>query len=243
MMSERPVPSVEHSSPAGPHPREAADQLIVALDVPDLNQAAGLVGRLRPAVRWFKVGSELFTAAGPEAVSMVCDRGGRVFLDLKFHDIPTTVAGAVGAAARMGVAMVNVHVAGGEAMLRAAAAAGAAGSARPMVIGVTLLTSHEGRAERIVEAARLAQACGLDGVVASAREAPAIKEACGTEFVVVAPGIRPDSRAGDDQRRTATPEEAVRWGADYLVVGRPITQAVDPRSAAETILDAMAPRT
>lgn len=240
-MPETPVSSIEHHLTPGPRPREAADRLIVALDLPDLDRAAALVTQLRPAVRWFKVGAELFTAAGPEAVSMVQEHGGLVFLDLKFHDIPATVAGAVGAAARLRLAMVNVHTAGGEAMLRAAAAAAAAvGSPHPVVIGVTLLTSHEGGVGQIVEAARLAQACGLDGVVASARETPSIKEACGTEFTVVAPGIRLDPVAGDDQRRTASPEEAVRWGADYLVVGRPITQAPDPRGAAHAVLEMMA---
>lgn len=238
-MAETPVSSLVRQSPLHPQPREGTDRLIVALDVPDLRQAAALVGRLRPAVRWFKVGSELFTAAGPAAVAMVHDHGGRVFLDLKFHDIPNTVAGAVNAAVQMGAAMVNVHTAGGEAMLRAAAAAAAPASPRPLVIGVTLLTSREGGVERIVEAARLTQACGLDGVVASAREAQTIKAACGPEFLVVAPGIRPAPMPGDDQQRIASPEDAVRWGADYVVVGRPITQADDPRRAADAVLGAI----
>lgn len=239
-MPETHASALERHSPARVRPREAADRLIVALDLPDFEEAAALIPRLRPTVRWFKVGSELFTTAGPDAVRLVQDHGAQVFLDLKFHDIPKTVAGAVAAAARMGVAMVNVHTAGGEAMLRAAAVAAASVSPRPVIVGVTLLTSHDARVEWIVEAAQLAQSCGLDGVVASAREAPAIKAACGAEFAVVVPGIRPEPLTGDDQRRTATPADAVRWGADYLVVGRPITQAADPRRAAQAVLDAMA---
>lgn len=221
--------------------REPAERLIIALDVSDLSEAERLVRLLRPYVRWFKVGSELFTAAGPEAVAMVRAHDGGVFLDLKFHDIPNTVAGAVSSAARMGVAMVNVHVAGGESMLRAAAQAAGRGAeqGRPLVIGVTLLTSdeadsHSGR--RVVDAARLAQRCGLDGVVASALEAGAVKQACGESFVVVTPGIRPEMLAADDQRRTAGPSEAIHFGADYLVVGRPVTRSGDPAGAAQHIL-------
>ncbi|MDQ7842494.1 MAG: orotidine-5'-phosphate decarboxylase [Armatimonadota bacterium] len=230
----------------------AADRLIVALDVPDLAAAAVLVGRLRPAVSWFKIGSQLFTAAGPAAVALVHDAGGRVFLDLKFHDIPTTVAGAVAVAAGLGVAMVNVHTAGGEAMLRAAVAACAAaapagsrapGWTRPVLIGVTLLTSDPDTGDlvhRAVSAAEVARSCGLDGVVCSPRECAAIKDRCGRGFVVVTPGIRlPPSAAGavtDDQRRTATPAEAVRAGADFLVVGRPIVRARDPLAAAAAVI-------
>jgi len=216
----------------------AADRLIVALDVPALADAERLVRLLRPAVTWFKVGSELFTAAGPAAAAMVHHHGGRVFLDLKFHDIPHTVAGAVAAAARIGVAMVNVHVAGGEAMLREAAAAARAAASRPLLVGVTVLTSAAdgGGPARAVKMSRVAQHCGLDGVVASALEAPAIKAACGEAFVVVAPGIRLEALPADDQRRTAGPAEAVRLGADFLVVGRPIAQAPDPPAAARRVL-------
>jgi len=211
----------------------AADRLIVALDTGSLAQAEGVVRALRPAVRWFKVGSELFTASGPDAVRMVHGHGGRVFLDLKFHDIPNTVAGAVRSAAGLGVAMMNVHVAGGEAMLRAAVAA----KASTILIGVTVLTSDAAPVDSVVEAARLGQRCRLDGVVASAREAAAIKTACGRDFVIVAPGIRPGAVAGDDQARTAGPAEAVRAGADYLVVGRPITRSADPLMMARAILE------
>jgi orotidine-5'-phosphate decarboxylase len=218
---------------------EPGDRLIIALDVSDLSEAERLVRLLRPSVRWFKVGSELFTAAGPQAVAMVRGHGGNVFLDLKFHDIPNTVAGAVSSAARLGVAMANVHVAGGEPMLRAAARAAGQGD-RLLLIGVTLLTSDQidsSSSQRVVDAARLAQYCGLDGVVASALEARAVKLACGEPFVVVAPGIRPDALAADDQRRTAGPAEAIRQGADYLVVGRPVTRAGDPAGAAQHVID------
>jgi orotidine-5'-phosphate decarboxylase len=213
------------------------DRLIVALDVADLAQASALLGRLRPRVRWFKVGSELFTAAGPRAVALVLDSGGRVFLDVKYHDIPHTVGRAVAAAARMGVSMVNVHAAGGEAMLRAAAATRE--GAGVLLIGVTALTSLAEDPLTVAEQARLVQAAGLDGVVASAREAALIKATCGPRFLVVTPGIRPAGAPGDDQHRTATPGEAVAAGSDYLVVGRPITAAPDPLQAAERILGEM----
>lgn len=213
-----------------------AEQVIIALDVHGLGDAERLVRMLRPVVRWFKVGSELFTAAGPAAVAMVHSYGGSVFLDLKYHDIPNTVAAAVSAAAGLGAAMMNVHTAGGESMLSAAArAVGRRGDAgRPRLIGVTLLTSEEadsGSLERVAHAARLARDCGLDGVVASALEARAVKQACGENFLVVTPGIRPDAVPEDDQRRTVGPAEAIRLGADYLVVGRPVTRAADPAKA------------
>ncbi|MGH2399208.1 MAG: orotidine-5'-phosphate decarboxylase [bacterium] len=221
--------------------RRPTEQVIIALDVRGLDEAERLVRVLRPHVRWFKVGSEMFTAAGPDAVAMVRAHGGSVFLDLKYHDIPNTVAAAVSAAARLGAAMVNVHIAGGESMLRAAAQAiGHAGDGgRPRLIGVTLLTSEQSdsrTSERVVQAARLARECGLDGVVASALEARAVKQACGEDFLVVAPGIRPDAVPQDDQRRTVGPVEAIRLGADYLVVGRPVTRASDPAMATRLIV-------
>lgn len=219
----------------------ARERLIVALDFPSLAEAAEMVGKLAPIVSWFKVGSELFTAAGPDAVAMVRAYGGKVFLDLKYHDIPNTVHRAVAAAGRLGVVMLNVHIAGGEAMLRAAVEAFQSAwpgpGPRPLILGVTILTSQETEGTGgVVESARLAQTCGLHGVVASAREAAAIKKACGEEFIVVTPGIRPSGWPGDDQRRTTTPEAAIREGSDYLVVGRPITAETDPRFAAETVL-------
>jgi len=229
------------------------DRLIVALDVPSLEDATRVVDAVAGVARWFKVGSELFTAAGPRAVAMVQERGGRVFLDLKFHDIPRTMAAAVSAAGRLGVAMLNVHVAAGEEALRAAVAALDAGRAvtspqspatigRPLLLGVTRLTSIEDRPEvmaQVVDAAARAKWCGLDGVVASAREAAAIKAACGREFIVVTPGIRPEGASPGDQRRVATPAEALRAGADYLVIGRPVLAAADPRAVVTAILDEM----
>ncbi|MBI2247413.1 MAG: orotidine-5'-phosphate decarboxylase [Armatimonadetes bacterium] len=215
----------------------ARERLIVALDFPSLAEAAEMVGKLAPVVSWFKVGSELFTAAGPDAVAMVRAYGGKVFLDLKYHDIPNTVHRAVAAAGRLGVVMLNVHIAGGEAVLRAAIEASQSLSGpRPLVLGVTVLTSDETEVGAVVKSARLARACGLHGVIASAREAAAIKKACGEEFIVVTPGIRPSGWPGDDQRRTTTPAAAIREGSDYLVVGRPITAETDPRFAAETVL-------
>lgn len=215
----------------------ARERLIVALDFPSLAEAAEMVGKLAPVVSWFKVGSELFTAAGPDAVAMVRAYGGKVFLDLKYHDIPNTVHRAVAAAGRLGVVMLNVHIAGGEAVLRAAIEASQSLSGpRPLVLGVTVLTSDEMDVGTVVKSARLARTCGLHGVIASAREAVAIKKACGEEFIVVTPGIRPSGWPGDDQRRTMTPAAAIREGSDYLVVGRPITAATDPRFAAETVL-------
>ncbi|MBI4278299.1 MAG: orotidine-5'-phosphate decarboxylase [Armatimonadetes bacterium] len=229
-------------------------RLFVALDTAELDRARRLVEMLTPVVRRFKIGSELFTAAGPAALAMVHQAGGEVFLDLKFHDIPATVAGAARAAAALGVFMFNVHAAGGEEMM-AQAREGVRGSGRlppPLVLGVTLLTSADRRvlAEEmrvgeepgtyVLRMARAAHAAGLDGVVASAQEAPAIKAACGASFVVVAPGIRPAGADAQDQRRTLTPGEALRAGCDFLVVGRPITRAPDPRDAARRILDEMA---
>src|SRR2546426_1721515 len=240
-----------------------AERLIVALDVPSLEGAARFVTTLAPTVRWFKVGSELFTAVGPRAVTMILERGGKVFLDLKFHDIPRTVAAAVGAAARLGVHMMNLHIGAGEDVLRAAVRAlddnepvtpqrSPVTSMRitnhesritgPLLLGVTQLTSYHDGPEvmaAVVDAAARAKWCGLDGVIASAREAAAIKSACGPEFVVVTPVIRPAGASSDDQRRTATPAEAVLAGADYLVVGRPVLDAVDPLAVVSGMIQEM----
>jgi orotidine-5'-phosphate decarboxylase len=196
----------------------------------------------------FKIGSQLFTAEGPRAVKRIAALGSGIFLDLKFHDIPNTVAGAVRAAAELpGVALVNVHASGGLEMMRAAARAVAGLRRRPRVLAVTILTSLDAAAlrsigiggstqGRVVALARLAQRAGLDGVVCSAHELRAIRRACGSKFLTVVPGIRPASAARGDQSRVATPAAAIRAGADYLVVGRPITAAPDPRAAAQTIL-------
>jgi orotidine-5'-phosphate decarboxylase len=214
----------------------ARRRILVALDVPKLDAALDLVRLLRGRVGGFKVGLELCTNAGvPQVVEAISAEGGEVFLDLKFKDIPNTVAGAARAAARPGVLMFNVNCDGGPAMLRAAAEAARAAPARPLVIGVTLLTSL-GQAElngplgipasletHVVRMALLARECGLDGVVASPREAAAIRQACGPEFVIVTPGVRPVWSAEGDQQRITTPLDAMRAGVDYLVIGRPIT--------------------
>ena len=233
----------------GTGPRTARDRLIVALDVPGLAAAEGLVDCLSGVVGHFKVGSALFTAAGPAAVEMIRRRGGRVFLDLKYHDIPATVAGAVEAAARLGVGLLTVHASGGAAMLRAAAeAARAAGRDRPRIVAVTVLTSLDRAALQrelgvpiaveghAVHLATLAREAGCDGVVASPREAARLRSVLGPGALIVTPGIRPAGSAAHDQARTATPAMAVRAGADYLVVGRPITGVADPAAAAASIL-------
>jgi orotidine-5'-phosphate decarboxylase len=226
------------------------NRLLVALDVESRSAALDLATRLRGVVGGFKIGNQLFTAEGPSVVRELAERGDRVFLDLKFHDIPNTVAGAVRSAVATGAWMINVHATGGPAMMRAAidaaARAGASGK-RPLVIGVTVLTSLDQAAldelgtarpvlEQVVHLARLAQAAGLDGVVASPQEIRAIRAACSDTFLIVTPGIRPASHSGaDDQARTMAPAAAVAAGASYIVVGRPVTAAPDPRAAAEAI--------
>ena len=226
--------------------------ILVALDVESAARAIELADQLRGSVGGFKIGKQLFTAAGPAMVRELTDRGDRVFLDLKFHDIPNTVAGAVQSAVATGAWMVNVHASGGSAMMKAAAdaarkTAAALGQRRPLVIAVTVLTSmdNEGLAEigvsrpmldQVVHLATLAKASGLDGVVASPQEVRAIRSACGADFQIVTPGIRPaDQQGKDDQARTLTPAQAIAAGSSYLVIGRPITAAPDPRTAAEAI--------
>jgi orotidine-5'-phosphate decarboxylase len=207
----------------------------------------------------FKIGSQLFTAAGPLAVREIAALGPGIFLDLKFHDIPNTVAGAILSCVAMpGVQLVNVHALGGGAMLHAAAqaisAAQAMGADRPRLLAVTILTSMDQKAirevgiggaskNRVVKLAQLAKKAGVDGVVASVQEARAIRKACGREFLIVTPGVRLKEKPAakdDDQARTATPTEAIRAGADFLVVGRPILTAADPRAAAQAIVDEIA---
>lgn len=214
-------------------------KVIVALDYAEARQALALAERLDPSLCRVKVGKELFTAAGPVLVETLVKQGFGVFLDLKFHDIPNTVASACRSAARLGVWMMNVHASGGSAMMLAARDALAGLANRPKLIGVTVLTSmgagdladigmQGAPAEAVLRLARLAQASGLDGVVSSAQEARALREACGADFCLVTPGIRLTDSAQDDQKRITTPRIAIDNGADYLVIGRPITQALDP---------------
>jgi orotidine-5'-phosphate decarboxylase len=255
------------------------DQLLVALDVDTAAEARALADRLRGVAGGFKIGSRLFTSHGPTIVEQLVARGDRIFLDLKFHDIPNTVAGAVAAATRLGAWMVNVHASGGAAMMRAARAAADEEAARlrapaPLVIAVTILTSLSdgmldeigvtgAMPDQVERLAALTQAAGLDGVVASPQEIALIRARCGTDFTIVAPGIRggaaparaaggtrdggiadpgvPDRGIGsreainDDQSRTMSASQALAAGASYLVVGRPIIAAADPRAAAEQI--------
>ncbi len=223
----------------------------MALDDSDRAAVRRLVAALKGKVGLFKVGLQLFSALGPAIVREILDAGEKVFLDLKVHDIPNTAARAVGEAFRMGACFTDLHVTGGEAMLRAAVEEKRRirpkGTAPPRLLGVTVLTSldatalaavgfQSGLPELAVDLARLAKKCGLDGVVASAHEVADIKSACGWDFLTVVPGIRPSGADARDQRRAATPSEALLAGADYLVVGRPITKALDPAGAAEAIL-------
>ncbi len=214
-------------------------RLIVALDYPTADLALTLVERLDPALCRLKVGKELFTRSGPALIKALHQRGFTVFLDLKYHDIPNTVARACQAAADLGVWMVNVHAFGGRRMMQAASEALAHYRQRPLLIAVTVLTSlteadlqEIGLAGDLSLTARrlagLARDSGLDGVVCSAREAPLLRQACGDDFQLVTPGIRLADSASDDQRRVMTPQAAIANGADYLVIGRPVTQADDP---------------
>ena len=201
-----------------------------------------LVYKLDPALCRLKVGKELFTRCGPALIEQIQKKAFDVFLDLKFHDIPATVAGACRAAADLGVWMINVHAAGGERMLEAAREAVDQQHRRPLLIAVTVLTNlrdadlrqvgvEKPVAEQVLDLARLTAACGLDGVVSSAQEATRLKKELGKDFILVTPGIRPAGSAQDDQRRIMTPAEAIKAGSDYLVIGRPITQAPDPLDA------------
>lgn len=222
-------------------------RIIVALDFASAEEAQVLVARLDPARCKLKIGKELFVAAGPALVARLVDQGYDVFLDLKFHDIPHTVAAACRAAAKLGVWMLNVHALGGRAMLSAAREALEITPSRPRLIAVTVLTSlrdadlaevgiGDGAQQTVSRLAELTQDCGLDGVVCSAREVAALRRARGKGFLLVTPGIRPAQAERGDQARIATPREAIQAGASYLVIGRPITQAPDPLAALEAIL-------
>lgn len=215
------------------HPR-----VVVALDYPDAAGALGFADRVSPQLCRLKVGKELFTAEGPRLVEQLVDRGFDVFLDLKFHDIPNTVAQACKVAAGLGVWMVNVHASGGRKMMETTHEALAALPQRPLLIAVTVLTSMDAAqlaelglpapATQVERLARLTRDCGLDGVVCSAQEAAMLKAACGADFKLVTPGIRPSDASLDDQQRVMTPQAAVAAGSDYLVIGRPITRSADP---------------
>jgi orotidine-5'-phosphate decarboxylase len=232
-------------------PLEAARaRLIVALDVPDATAAAALADRLEGACQWCKVGMELFTAAGPRVLEPLLKRGLKIFLDLKFHDIPNTVAGAVRSAAGLGVRMMTVHAGGGPTMLAAARTALHGLTDPPELLAVTVLTSMDGEqlgavgverspGEQVELLASVGLAAGIRGFVCSPREVARLRAVTGPKGVLVIPGIRPAGAETGDQKRVATPAETLRLGASYLVVGRPITHAPDPAEAAEAILREM----
>lgn len=231
---------------------EAAAKIMVALDYPNAKEAEKLIQQLSGIPCYLKVGMQLFYAAGPAFVEGLKQRGFRVFLDLKMHDIPNTVKGGAASITSLGVDMFNVHAAGGRAMMEAAMEGVAQASSsitRPTVIAVTQLTSTNQEVmnkeigiagtveDTVIRYAQLTKAAGLDGVVASPSEVIAIKEACGTAFQTITPGIRPKGTAANDQSRIMTPSEALKQGTDYMVIGRPITAAVDPRAAIESIIE------
>ena len=235
-------------------PRSPRDRLIVALDVRSLNEALGMVSTLKGQVNFFKVGLGLFSRVGPEGFRKLKEGGARLFLDLKFHDIPAVVREAAAGAASLGADLITVHASGGADMMAAAAEGVRSygqeyGVSPPAVLGVTVLTSldksdleaalgYTGEVdERVKTLALLAQRAGLDGLVASAREASMLREAVGPGFLIITPGIRPAEEGLGDQKRVTTPAEAIRGGSDYLVVGRPVTRAEDPAAAAEAIID------
>jgi orotidine-5'-phosphate decarboxylase len=230
--------------------REPREQLIVALDVPGLPEARALLARLGPEILWYKIGLELFTVAGPEAVRAVKGEGKKVFLDLKLHDIPNTVARAITRGVALGADLIDMHVVAGDEAMRAAAAAVREGAPPEAcrVLGVTVLTSAKqldgagplssgGLVHEVVRRATAARAAGLDGVVCPATATAVVRESCGPDFLVLNPGIRPAGAARGDQQWIATPAAAIRAGARWLVVGRPITADPDPAAAARALLD------
>ncbi|MBA2702287.1 MAG: orotidine-5'-phosphate decarboxylase [Blastocatellia bacterium] len=236
--------------------RVVQNKLIVALDLETADGARRLISSLHGIAGMFKIGSQLFTAAGPDFVKEIIKAGEKIFLDLKFHDIPNTVAAAGVEATRLGVSMFNVHAGGGRAMMRRTAEAVAEcavgeGLARPVILGVTVLTSSDDATlkeigvrekvdEMVARLAKLTADSGLDGVVASAREVSLVRAAVAKPgFIVVTPGVRPAGAGKDDQARVMSPREAIAAGADYLVVGRPIVAAPDPARAAQLIVDEM----
>jgi len=251
-ISERLIPTIAPvHSPLADRTAAMRKRLIVALDVPSAAASAELVKKLEGTCQWFKVGMELFTAAGPTVIEPLVEAGHSVFLDLKFHDIPNTVAGAVRSAATLGVRMVNVHAAGGPAMVAAARAALEGVTNPPELLAVTVLTSMDAAAlkaagvdrspaEQVELLAKMCIAAGIRGFVCSPQEVATLRALTGPDGVLVIPGIRPAGADTNDQKRLATPAEALRAGASYLVVGRPITQAANPVEAAQALLDEMA---
>jgi orotidine-5'-phosphate decarboxylase len=230
---------------------DARDRLIVALDVASASQARRIVSAVGEWASIYKIGKQLFTAEGPQVVRDLVASGHQVFLDLKFHDIPNTVAGAVTEAARLGVSMLTVHAAGGAKMLRAAVEAAAANPNPPLILAVTVLTSLEdsdlpqigvaGRVQdQVLRLAALARSNGCRGVVASAQEARELRRQYGADLVIVTPGVRPPGAGAGDQARVVTPAEALAAGADYIVVGRPITESADPAGEVRQIVQALA---
>ncbi len=229
----------------------ASEKIILALDVATLEEAEGFVRKLRPAIGIFKVGKQLFTRCGPDIIEMIHHHGGKVFLDLKYHDIPNTVARAVEEAARLKVFMLTIHATGGFTMMKEAVASGISSSRTisgppPLIVAVTILTSLKQEdlnaigidlpiEEAVSRLAVLAKQAGVNGVVASAQEAKRIKAACGNDFIIVTPGIRPQDTSLDDQKRAVTPKDALRAGSTFMVIGRPILKANDPLKAAEAI--------
>ena len=236
-------------------PGSMRERLILALDVDDLERVKALVTLLDSKVGMFKVGKQLFTHAGPQAVKLIQSMGGEVFLDLKFHDIPNTVAKAAIEATRLGVKMFNVHASGSLEMMHltvreVSRVCRQEGLRRPIMLAVTVLTSLnksdlqrvgvDGEvADQVIRLALLTRQAGMDGVVASPQEVASIRAACGRRFIIVSPGVRPQRAKRNDQRRVMTPEETIRAGADYIVVGRPIMEAKDPMSAAQEIITEM----
>lgn len=243
----------------------ARERLVLALDVDNFKKAEELVDKLIDYVGVFKIGNQLFTAEGTKVIKMVQEKGGKVFLDLKFHDIPNTVARAAEVVSKLGVYIFDIHTSGGYEMMKAAVEASkklsfALGIRKPLILGVTLLTSinqemlekeigiKKSLEEQVVHLAKLAKAAGLDGVVASPWEIKALRAACGEGFVILTPGIRPvclcvtsrqAGKSDDDQKRIMTPQEAIKLGADFIVIGRPITNATNPVKASQEILKEM----
>jgi len=218
-----------------------APEIILALDVDTLEEAESFVDKLYPKIKIFKVGSHLFTAYGPKIIDLLHKKGAEVFLDLKYFDIPNTVAQAVAAAVRLNVKMLTLHISGGQEMLKAAVTsakeqAGALNNHPPLLIGVTVLTSQKTNPREVLKLAKQGIACGLDGVVCSAQEGAMLRRKIKNNFLMVTPGIRPDASGEDDQKRVATISQAIKAGSDFLVIGRPILRAAEPLLQTEKML-------